>query len=180
MRTAQIVSTRASGQPAETPAGPAELPAEVTSTLKLGTLAASLAPIRASAPHGANLSMVDGRLEYFAHAPSSIVYRLPAGGGALRGGYGLRPAAYGPENKAPTDGAEFIIRWRPANGGELVLLRRLLRPREEPADGGRQSFRVELPAGPGGELELAITPGPADSATSDWTYWSDLLLETSR
>lgn len=176
----RLFQRRAPGQPAETPAGPAELPAEVTSTLKLGTLAASLAPIRASAPHGANLSMVDGRLEYFAHAPSSIVYRLPAGGGALRGGYGIRPAAYAPENLAPTDGAEFIIRWRPAHGTEQILLHRLLRPREVTAERGVQSFRVELPAGSGGELELIITTGPNENATSDWTYWSDLLLEAAR
>ncbi|MSU45622.1 MAG: hypothetical protein EXS42_00480 [Lacunisphaera sp.] len=176
----RLFQLRASGQQAETPLGPPDLPVAIAATLKLGMVAAGLEPVRASAPHGANLSMVEGRLRYFAHAPSSIVYRLPVGGGALRGGFGIRPAAYAPENKAPTDGAEFVIRWRPANGGELVLLRRLLRPHEELTDRGLQSFRVELPADPGGELELAITAGPADSATSDWTYWSDLLLETAR
>ena len=166
--------------PAEATLDPAELPAEVTSTLKLSTVAAGLEPVRARAPHGVNRAMVDGRLEYFAHAPSSIVYRLPSGGGALRGGYGIKPAAYAPENTTPTDGAEFIIRWHPAAGGDQVLLRRLLRPLEEPADRGRQSFQVELPAGPGGELEIIITAGPAEVATSDWTYWSDLVLETAR
>lgn len=176
----RLFQRRATGAPAEMAAGPAELPAEIASTLKLETLAVSLEPIRAYAPHGASRSMVDGRLEYFAHAPSSLVYRLSEGGGAVRGGYGFKPAAYASTNPAPTDGAEFIIRWRPSNGGEVVLLRRLLRPREEPADRDRQSFRVELPGGPGGELELAILPGPADSTTSDWTYWSDLLLEAAR
>lgn len=174
----RLFQRRAPGAPAAVE--PAELSPEIAATLKLDTLAAGLAPVRTSAPHGANRSMVDGRLEFFAHAPSSLVYRLPAGGGALRGGYGFKPAAYASTNPAPTDGAEFIIRWRPANGGEAVLLRRLLRPREVLADRDRQSFRVELPGGPGGELELAILPGPADSATSDWTYWSDLLLETAR
>ncbi len=159
---------------------PGELPAAVAATLKLDTISAGLVPVRARAPHGASSSLVDGRLEYFVHAPSALVYRLPAGGGALRGGYGIKPAAYAPDSPAPTDGAEFIIRWRPTAGGELVLLRRLLRPREVTADRGGQSFRVELPAGPGGELELAIETGPDENATSDWTYWSNLLLEAAR
>lgn len=158
------------------PANP-PLPAAVAATLKLGTVASPLTPIRASARHGASLSLVEGRLEYFAHAPATIVYRIPAGAAALRGGYGFKPSAYAGDNAAPTDGAEFIIRWRPAGGAEQVLLRRLLRPREEPADRGVHSFRVSLPAHQGGELELDIGPGPSGLATSDWTHWTDLLLE---
>jgi hypothetical protein len=123
--------------------------------------------------------MVEGRLEYFAHAPSRLVYRIPAGAGVLRGGFGIEPTAYAPENKYPTDGAEFVIRWRPAAGGERVLLQRLLRPREEPADRGVQSFRVQLPPGGGGELELAISTGPLGNPASDWTFWTDLLLENN-
>jgi hypothetical protein len=155
------------------------VPAEVAAAMKLGTAGSPLLPIRASAPHGMNLSMSDGHLEYFAHAPSSLIYRLPPQAAALRGGFGFRPGAYAPENRGPTDGAEFIIRWRPDGGTEQVLLRRLLRPREQPADRGIQSFRVEIPNRLGGELELAITMGPADNSASDWTFWSDLLLENS-
>lgn len=176
----RLFQLRTPGEQAESLSGPPELPAEIVSTLKLGILSSALVPVRASALHGANLSMVDGRLEYFAHAPSTMVYRIPAGAGVLRGGFGIKPAAYAPENKGSTDGAEFLIHWRPAGGGEQVLLRRLLRPREEPADRGVQSFRVELAAGIGGELELAINTGPADNPASDWSFWTDLLLENSR
>ena len=165
-------------QQAARAAGPPDLPAAIVSTLKIGTVTSGLAPLRASAPNGVNLSMTDGRQELFAHAPSSLVYRIPAGTGALRGGFGIRAGAYAPDNKGPTDGAEFIIRWRPAGGPERVLLRRLLRPREQPADRPVQSFRVEWEPGTGGELELAIGPGPADNNASDWTFWTDLLLET--
>lgn len=175
----RLFQRRDPAEPAENPAGPLELPAEIAATLPLGTLAAGLTPVRASAPLGTHVAMTDGRLEYFAHAPALLAYRLPAGGGALRGGYGIRPGAYAPENQGPTDGAEFIIRWRPAAGGEQVLLRRLLRPREEPADRGLHSFRVSLPPGPG-EVELAITTGPADNSASDWTFWTDLMLENFR
>ena len=175
----RLYQLRTAAEPPGELSAPAPLPPAVLAKLKLGVLASPLTPLRATAPHGASQSVVDGRLEYFAHAPSAIVYQVLAGAAALRGGYGIRPGAYAPENRGPTDGAEFIIRWRPAGGGEQVLLRRLLRPREDPADRSVQAFRVELPAHQGGELELAIGTGPSDLAASDWTFWTDLLLETS-
>ena len=165
--------------PDETEAMPPLAP-ELTAKLALNVLARPLAPLLASAPHGADRLMADGRVKYFAHAPSVLVYRVPAGATALRGGFGIEPGAYAADNKGPTDGAEFIVRWRPAGGPEQILLRRLLRPRDEPADRPIQSFRVALPASAaGGELELAIGPGPADNAASDWTFWIDLALENS-
>ena len=45
---------------------------------------------------------------------------------------------------------------------------------------GGHPFDVALPAGASGTLELMITSGPAGSAASDWTYWSDLLLSSAR
>ncbi len=169
-------------RPDEAPASLAAptLPAELAGTLTLGTLGSPLAPIAATARHGANLAMVDGRLEYFAHAPSSLIYRLPPEAAAVRGGFGIRPGAYAPSNQGPTDGAEFIIRWRPVGGADHVLFRRLLRPKEDLVDRGLHSFRVNLPPHQGGELELAIGMGPADNSASDWTYWTDLLLENYR
>ncbi|AOS44956.1 hypothetical protein Verru16b_02025 [Lacunisphaera limnophila] len=169
----------APGEAAATPAAP-PLAAELAATLPLGTLGAPLAPVVATAPFGAGASLVEGRLEYFAHAPSSLVYRVPAAAAALRGSFGIRPGAYAAENSGPSDGAEFIVRWRPAGGAEQVLLRRLLRPRDEPADRGLHTFRVTLPPHGGGELELVTGMGPADNSASDWTFWSDLLLENYR
>lgn len=169
-------------QPGETRPtdGQPPLPAEVVNSLTLGTLATPLIPLRAVAGYGGEVTMVGRHLEFFLHAPSSLVYRLPANAAFVRGGFGIRPGAYAPENRGPTDGAEFILRWRPDGGEEQVLFRRLLRPRDEPADRTVHPFRVALPPHRGGELELIITPGPYENTASDWTYWSDLLLETSR
>ncbi len=175
----RLFQRRAPGDTWEDLADPPQLPAAIASTLQLAALTSTLQPVRASAPHGAGLSLVAGRLEYFAHAPSSIVYRIPAGAGTQQGGYGIRPAAHAPDNRAPTDGAEFIIRWRPTGEGEQILLRQLLRPREEPADRTVRTFRIVLAPGAGGELELAISAGPTANLASDWTFWTDLLLENS-
>lgn len=157
----------------------AELPAETAAALAVRLLGPPVPPAQAVVPFGASFSVIDGQAEYFAHAPSRLVYRLPAGTTALRGGFGLRPAAYAADNPAPSDGAEFVVRWR-AGGEERVLLRRLLQPRTEAADRGTLAFRVEFPAGQAAELVLEISPGPADNAASDWTYWAGLLLETAR
>jgi 4-amino-4-deoxy-L-arabinose transferase-like glycosyltransferase len=176
----RLYQRRRDDEPVEaTPAMP-ELPTAVASTLSLGVLGPPLPPVHASAPHGASFSMVDGRAEYFAHAPSSLVYRIAEGPGALRGGFGLRPGAYAAENRAPSDGAEFIIRWRQPGGKEQVLLRRLLQPGREAGDRGVQSFRVDLPPERPGELLLVIEPGPTGNPASDWTFWTDLILETFR
>jgi hypothetical protein len=125
--------------------------------------------------------MNDGRLEFFAHAPSVISYRLPADAHFIRGGFGFRASAYSLDNATPTDGAEFIITWTSHDGIKHELLRRRLDPRKLSTDRGIQSFRIAIPARAqtGDRLDLQITPGPADDATSDWTTWTDLVLESS-
>ena len=163
-------------------AAPADtgLAESVVRTLAIATLGPPLVPQRGRAPHGAAFAMTEGRAEYFAHAPSELSYRVPAGTGALRGGFGIRPGAYAPENAGATDGAEFIVRWVHPDGTAETLLRRLLQPRQSPSDRGIQSFRVELPSRTDGELVLQILPGPHDNPASDWTFWCDLALENFR
>jgi len=175
----RLYRLRDAAEPADELTAP-PLPAEVANNMRLSTAGTPLRPVVASARHGANVAKEDGRIEYFVHAPSSLVYELPSLATALRGGFGIWPGAYAEENQGPTDGAEFVVRWRPAGGGERVLFRRLLQPRESSADRGLQSFRVELPPYQGGELELAISAGPNDNSASDWTFWTDLVLENSR
>jgi len=174
----RLFALRPDGAPAA-PAPAAWLPPEALAKLAIRLVGPPVQPTRAVAPHGADFIQTGGRAEYFAHAPSELAYPLPAGTTALRGGFGIRAAAYAADNPAPTDGAEFIVRWR-SGSDDRILLRRLLRPRDEAADRGVQAFRVEFPAGAGGELVLIIDPGPAGNAASDWTFWTDLLLETAR
>lgn len=38
---------------------------------------------------------------------------------------------------------------------------------------------MKRPATEGNTIELEITAGPAGVASSDWTYWADLKLQTS-
>jgi hypothetical protein len=114
------------------------------------------------------------------HAPSLVRYTLPAGAVALHGHFGLPAGAYAPENKSPSDGAEFIVRVIPPGGTARVLVDRLLQPARQPGDRPVQNFRVPLEGLPAGStLELEITPGPNGDKSSDWTFWSDVELESS-
>ncbi len=176
----RIYRLRPAGEPAETAGTASELPPAARARLGIGVLGEQVPLTEGSAPHGASRNLVDGRVEYFAHAPSRLTYRCPPRAAALLGGFGIRPGAYAPDNRGATDGAEFIIRWRGADGAEHELLRRLLRPREQEADRPVQAFRLEFPAEPGGLVVLIIDPGPFGNVASDWTFWTDLRFEISR
>jgi hypothetical protein len=112
-----------------------------------------------------------------AHAPSRVEFAVTPGARALSGGFGLLEGAYAnPPNV--TDGAAFTITHVSESGVRTVLLERSLRPAAEPAERGPQRFRVELPAGAAGHLELVTGPGQYGSNAFDWTYWTELMLET--
>lgn len=147
--------------------------------LPLGAPNLPLNFVHGEAPFGAQLSRVDSTLEYYAHAPATLVYRPAGGARILRGEFGFYDGAHAATNQSPTDGAEFTVRWSPAEGGEIILFQRQLNPRENQADRGRQAFEAALPADLNGELEFVINPGPAGNSASDWTYWRDLRLENS-
>ncbi|MBI3887209.1 MAG: glycosyltransferase family 39 protein [Opitutae bacterium] len=159
--------------------GAAALGAAQAAEFALPHLAATVPPLKVRAPNGAQARMEEGRMVYFAHAPSMLAYELPAGATAIRGRYGFRPGAWAATNPGRTDGADFSISLIRPGGTPLLLHHRALRPVEQPADRAEQEFNLTLPAGARGRLEFNITPGPAGSAASDWTYWADLLLISS-
>ena len=136
-------------------------------------------PSAGRAPFGASAELEEGRLVFATHAPATLSYAVTGDATRLRGHFGFRPGAYAATNPGPTDGAEFLVVFVPPAGPRQTLFYRWLQPLREPGDRGPQSFSVPLPPGVPGTLELSVTNGPAGSAASDWTYWSDLRLETS-
>ncbi len=156
------------------------LPAERLDEYALPLAADFLRPVSVRAPYGASTALTEGRRVFQLHAPA--VARYPLTGAPLRllGQFGFPPGAHAATNPAPTDGAEFFVVFVSAGGSRQVLFQRRLEPGRNAADAGPQALSVALPAGAPGTLELLITNGPAGNATSDWTYWSELRLETSR
>lgn len=159
---------------------PESLPLEQRAAFALPLLHPGPTPGRFTAPYGAMAREEAGALVFFAHAPSVITYPAPEGSTRLRGRMGFRPGAYAVTNTGRTDGAEFVITLISANGTRTELMRRLLRPVQEPADQGEHPFDLTLPVtSADSTLELAINSGPVGNSASDWTYWSDLVLNTS-
>lgn len=113
------------------------------------------------------------------HAPARLVAKKTEGAGWLVGGFGLFDGAYAnPANS--TDGAEFTVTYVKEDGGRIELLRRLLKPQENAADRGTQSFNISLPSRDTGTIELVVSPGPNGSNAFDWAYWSGLAFELPR
>lgn len=166
-------------QPLTVECGPQSLAAEKLPAFALPIAGRGMAPIEVRAPFGAYSRMEAGRLVFGTHAPATIRYVITGSEARLRGKFGFKPGAWAPENPSKTDGAEFIISCLSRDGQKVELLRRPLRPVEIPADRTEQEFNVELPAG-ARELDLIVTNGPAGNASSDWTYWVDLMLLNSR
>lgn len=129
---------------------------------------------------GPRVDADDSARTFALHAPSFVSYSLPPGTRAVRGRFGIPPGAYAPDNQGPSDGADFIIRAIDSSGATHTLLHRPLDPARNPADRPTHAFDLRLDHLPAPlRLEFEITAGPAGNAASDWTFWSDLTLETS-
>jgi hypothetical protein len=143
-------------------------------------IAQSVPAIRLQAQFGARLSLDHARRTFAVHAPGVIEYDIPAAATILHGAFGLEEAAQAADNPHPSDGAEFVVRVRRSDGNNEVVFSRIIQPQLRPAETGEQGFRTSLPPRlPGDVLVLEINPGPAGDASSDWTYWRDLIFETS-
>ena len=119
----------------------------------------------------------DSGLDLVTHAPALVEFPVAPGARRLSGGFGLRPGAYANPPNA-TDGARFSITHLSSSGQATVLLTRLLRPVTVAEDRGTQLFRIELPPGDNGRLQLKVDPGDYGSNAFDWGYWTELTLET--
>jgi hypothetical protein len=124
-----------------------------------------------------NQPAYDSGLRLQAHAPSQLEFKKQAGARWLSGGFGFLAGAYA-NPKDGTDGAIFTIAFVGTDGGRRVLLERAMHPCNEAADRGTQFFRIELPVDVPGKIELNISPGPQGNNSYDWTYWTDIMLET--
>lgn len=156
------------------------VPVEDQKRFALATAGAPTAPVVVQAPYGPSVHEADGRKLFYVHAPSRLAYVLDGRARRVSGACGLMPGAYGPENKSPTDGAGFRAELVAPDGARTVLLERVLRPLQNAWERGPQRFAFDLPPhAAGSRLEFTTNHGPADNGASDWTFWSDLLLEAA-
>jgi hypothetical protein len=120
---------------------------------------------------GLGINTVGSQSVFGAHPVTELIFDPPPGARHLRAGYGLLPGAYADPKRA-TDGVQFEIVLRLADGTSQTLARKLLRPATQADDRGIKTFDLPLPAGFDGEIILRTSPGPANDFSYDWAFWS--------
>jgi hypothetical protein len=127
-----------------------------------------VAPISYEALNPPNEDAIDGRRIMIMHAPSQMVFEVPAGATKVTGAYGFVAGAY--SNGGKTNGAEFLITWTDGNA-PVILSERYLNPISNPDDRGLQKFELALPKGTG-RVTMQVKPGLYGEYAFDWTGWT--------
>lgn len=127
-------------------------------------------PISYEALNPPNEDAIDGRTVMIMHAPSQMVFDVPAGATMIEGSFGFVPGAY--LNGGRTNGAQFTIYWTDGND-RMVLHERYLNPVTRLNDRGLQHFSAKLPKGKGNVI-CRIDPGENNEYAFDWTGWTGI------
>jgi hypothetical protein len=127
-------------------------------------------PISYEALNPPNEDAIDKTRVMIMHAPSQMVFEVPAGATMIQGGFGFVPGAY--TNEGRTNGASFGVYW--SDGSDtMVLHERFLDPLNRVNDRGLQRFSAKLPKGKG-HVTCRIDPGPNGEYAYDWTGWTGI------
>lgn len=128
------------------------------------------APISYEALNPPNEDEIDKHRVMIMHAPSQMVFEVPAGATMVQAGFGFVPGAY--TNGGRTNGAAFGVYWSDGND-TVVLHERFLDPVTKVNDRGLQNFSAKLPKG-SGHVTFRIDPGPYGEYAFDWTGWTGI------
>ncbi|MDB6115466.1 MAG: hypothetical protein JWQ62_2411, partial [Lacunisphaera sp.] len=128
------------------------------------------APMSYEAHNPPNEDLIDKTPVMILHAPSQMVFEVPAGATMMQGAFGFVAGAY--SNGGKTNGADFGIYWSDGND-TTALLERFLDPVTRVKDRGLQKFSVKLPQGKG-HVTLKVGPGPYGEFAFDWTGWTGI------
>lgn len=127
-------------------------------------------PISYEALNPPNEDKIDNHAVMVMHAPSQMVFEVPAGTTMVQGDFGFVAGAY--SNGGRTDGAQFTIYW--TDGSDRVVLHeRYLDPLTRLNDRGLQHFSVRLPKA-SGHVIMKVGPGQFNDYSFDWTGWTGI------
>lgn len=133
-------------------------------------------PVAVRSAYGVQSGALDGRPILHAHAPSELVFMVPAGAREIHAIVGLPNAAFAPGQPDITDGITVEILAQTGSGRRQRLYHRHLDPARKVADRGPQSVRLALPPGTTGELLFRLGNGPQGDPTNDWAYWAAINI----
>lgn len=127
-------------------------------------------PISYEALNPPNEDAIDKHRVMIMHAPSQMVFEVPAGKTMVQAGFGFVAGAY--LNGGRTNGAQFTVYW--SDGSDRVVLHeRYLDPLTKMNDRGLQRFSAKLPRAKG-HVTFRIDPGEHGEFAYDWTGWTGI------
>jgi hypothetical protein len=134
---------------------------------------------RAQAEEPITVEDCDGKQVLRVHAPSWVEFDVPARPRRSRiaGRFGILPGAYG-DPQDHTDGVQFAMEYTAEGQSAVVLFERFLNPQDNERDRGMQEFTVWLPPGEKGTVVLKAFNPPGKSQHLDWSYWTDVNVES--
>jgi hypothetical protein len=113
---------------------------------------------------------------FLLHIPGALTFNLRGDEHRVRLEFGFMPGAYTGEGR--TEGGDFVIELVRSGQPAREVFRRTLRPLGVPADRGRQSVEVKLPAVMAGDqLFVRTQPLPGAGNSWGWTYFSRLNID---
>ncbi len=131
-------------------------------------------PVAYEAATAFSEATIEGKSVAFMHAPSQMIFDMPAKARAVSGAFGMLEGTY--RNGGNTNGAQFIVYW--SNGTDRVdLFQKFLDPVNKHEDRGLHVFSAKLEGLAGGRLYLEVDPGPYKNNAWDWTCWTDIRIE---
>lgn len=127
-------------------------------------------PISYEAHNPPNEDLIDSRTVMILHAPSQMIFEVPAGTTMIQGDFGFVAGAY--SKGGNTNGALFTVYWTDGSD-RMVLHERYLDPVPRLNDRGLQHFSARLPKGTG-HVIMRIDPGEHGEYAFDWTGWTGI------
>lgn len=118
-------------------------------------------------------AVIDGQPVALLHAPSQMIFDVPAGEKTVSGRFGFVEAAY--TNGGWTNGARFVV-YCSDGTNRIDLFQQFLNPVTVPDDRGLHEFSVTLNGTEGMRLYLETQPGPFNDNSWDWTCWTGLTI----
>ena len=127
-------------------------------------------PQEVAAPFGVSGSLVGDQLVFNIHAPTDIVFELPAGITTAELEFGFHAAAFAAGNLG--DGVDLSLEFQPHDSlDRSTLWAQHLDPFKNPADQAPQNARITFASLPAGRAFLRVKSEAAHNYAFDWTYW---------
>jgi hypothetical protein len=113
---------------------------------------------------------------FFAHADSSLWFKVPAGTRKVHVEFGMMESSYTGDH-SPTDGVALSVFEQKADGSDRLVNQRIIDPAREVKDRHVQTLDTQLDVARGSEIRVSLTCGPSGNGAFDWGFLKTVRIE---